>query len=117
MVKKPMLPTLPRSNRPATVRPVKYFLLLAVSFLAGCQTYTKISVSDLSGAPISDWVAEGKVKKVPEGFIVKAVERNTPPPFPTHNRYPNGRVATVVGPNIILQEIDKPDWLVELDGE
>lgn len=117
MVKKTMLPTLPRFVPPASVRAVKYFLLLAVSFLAGCQTYTKISVSDLAGAPISDWVAEGKVKKVPEGYIIKAVERDTPPPYPTHNRYPNGRVATVVGPNIILQEIDKPDWLVELDGK
>ncbi len=112
-----MLPTLPRIQRPATVRSVKYLSLLALTFLGGCHTFTQLSVTDLSGDPISTWVAEGRVRKVPEGYLIKAVERNTPTPYATNNRYPNGRAATVIGPNIILQEIDKPAWLVELDGK
>lgn len=112
-----MLPTLPKSNPPASFRAVKYLSLLALLFLSGCETFTHIAVTDLSGAPISDWVAEGRVKKVEEGYLIKAVERTTPGPYPTRNRYPNGRVATVVGPNIILQEIEKPEWIAELERQ
>jgi len=110
-----MLPALPIQNHPATFRAVKYLSLLATLALTGCQTFTHISVTDLQGDPISDWVAEGRVRKVPEGYLIKAVERRTPPPYATENRYPNGRVATVVGPNITLQEIEKPDWIKDLE--
>jgi hypothetical protein len=110
-----MLPTLPRFKRAATLRPVKYLSLLALTFLTGCQTYTHLAVTDLQGQPISDWVAEGRVHKVPEGYLIKAIERKTPAPDAICNRYPNGRAATVVGPNIILQEIEKPEWLSDME--
>jgi hypothetical protein len=110
-----MLPALPIRKHPATFRAVKYLSLLAMLALTGCQTFTHISVTDLQGDPISDWIAEGRVRKVEEGYLIKAVERRTPPPFPTLNRYPNGRAATVVGPNITFQEIDKPDWIADLE--
>jgi hypothetical protein len=113
--KNPMQQTLPTTHRPASLRPVKYLSLVALLFLSGCETFTHIAVTDLQGAPISEWIAEGRVKKSQGGYIIKAVERRTPPPYPTLNRYPNGRIATVVGPNIVLQEIDKPDWLSDME--
>ncbi len=110
---------------------MKYLLLLAFALLAGCETtrskkksddeddrkYTKLSVTDLSGNMMSEWLAEGRVKKAEQGYTINAVERHTAPPYPTDSKYPNGRICTVVGPNIILEDVEKPDWLKKLDGE
>ena len=117
-----------RPPAPATVRAVKYALLLAFFFLAGCETtkpdkdsspgkYTRFTVTDPSGDLISEWIAEGRFKKTDLGYEIRAVERRSAPPFPVTSQYPNGRHATVVGPNIVLQEIEKPDWLRKLDSE
>ena len=103
---------------------MKYFLLLAFSLLAGCETYspdgktkyTRLSVTDPSGEPISEWIAEGRVKKTDQGYDIQAVERKSAPPFPVTSHYPNRRPATVVGTHIVLEEIEKPDWLKNLDG-
>ena len=102
---------------------MKYLPLLAFALLAGCETpqpsdhrkYTKLSVTDPSGDPIAEWVAEGRVKETDQGYEIRAVERRTSAPYPATMRYPNGRDATVVGPHIILDEIEKPDWLKSLD--
>ena len=119
-----------RTSTAATVRAVKYFLLLAFALLAACENtrtkmesdsandsrkYTKLSVTDPSGDLISEWIAEGHVKKADQGYTIKAVERRTPGPYPTDSQYPNGRVSSVVGPNIVLEDIEKPDWLKKLD--
>jgi len=111
---------------------VKYLLLLAFAFLAGCETtrtrknsdadnddrkYTKLTVTDLSGDVVSEWIAEGRVKKSDQGYTIKAVERRTAPPDRTESKYPNGRLSTVVGQNIILEDVEKPEWLKKLDGE
>ena len=114
---------------------VKYIPLLALILLASCETpqrkgkvaYTKLTVTDTSGDLIAEWVAEGRVKKSgaargalvksEEGYTIMAVERLSGAPYPQHLRYPNRRVATVVGPNIVLEKIGKPDWLKELDDE
>ena len=120
-----------RLSRPrtgATLRTVKYALILAFVLLAGCETtrpdkdsspkkYTRFTVTDPSGDLISEWIAEGRFKKSDQGYEIHAVERHTAPPFPVTNQYPNGRHATVVGPNIVLEEIAKPDWLKKLDGD
>ena len=121
-----------RTSTAATVRPVKYFLLLAFALLAACENtrtrkepdadgdsrkYTKLSVTDPSGDLISEWIAEGSVKKSDQGYTIKAVERRTPGPYPTDSQYPNGRVSTVAGPNIVLEDIEKPDWLKKLDEQ
>jgi hypothetical protein len=106
-----------------TVGTVKYLLLLSVIFLAGCETtkptgeieYTRLMVTDVNGDFISEWIAEGKTTKGEWGYEINAVERRTAPPHPTTNRYPNGRKATVVGPNIILETVEKPSWLRRLD--
>jgi hypothetical protein len=119
---------LSRQHLAASVRAVKYALLLAFIFLAGCETtkpdkdsspkkYTKFSVTDASGDLISEWIAEGRFKKADQGYEIHAVERRSAPPYPVTSQYPNGRHATVVGPNIVLQEVEKPDWLKKLDGE
>ncbi len=110
-----MLPTLPPPKRPATNLAVKYLSLAALLCLSGCATFTEIKVTDLQGDPISTWVAEGPIKKANGGYAIKAIERSTPPPYPTHSRYPNGRAAMVVGPNISLQEIEKPEWVSAME--
>lgn len=102
---------------------MKYFLLLALALLAGCEAtspdgkirYTRLSVTDPSGDRIAEWIAEGRVKKTEQGYDIQAIERRSGPPFPLTTRYPNRRPASVVGTHIILEEIDKPDWLGKLD--
>ena len=121
-----------RASTAATVRAVKYFLLLAFALLAACENtrtrkdpdsdkvsrkYTQLTVTDPRGDVISEWIAEGHVKKFDQGYTIKAVERHTAPPSPTTSQYPNGRISSVVGPNIILEDVEKPDWLKKLDGE
>lgn len=107
---------------------MKYVLLLAIALLAGCETnkhkkdsdcgkYTRITVTDPSGDLISEWIAEGHVKKTEQGYEVMAVERRTAPPYPVTSQYPNGRRSTIIGPNIVLEDIEKPDWLKRLDHE
>jgi hypothetical protein len=105
---------------------VKYIPLLAFVLLAGCETtphseergkYTKLTVTDLAGDPVSEWIAEGHVSPVEQGYQIRAVERKTAPPQSMAMRYPNGRTATVAGQNIILEEVPKPDWLKKLDDE
>lgn len=104
-------------NSPASLRIVKFLPLIAFVILTGCQTYTRLSVTDLEGDRVADWVAEGSVKKVEQGYAIKAVERRSGPPNEVVTKYPNGRHTTVVGANIILQPVDKPAWLAELDAE
>ncbi len=115
-----------RTGAAANVRAVKYAPLLAIALLAGCENtstrkessqdkYTKITVTDPSGDVISEWIAEGPVKKNEQGYTIHAVERRTPGPYPTDSQYPNGRMSAVVGPNIVLEDTEKPDWLKKLD--
>ncbi len=107
---------------------MKYFLLLAFALLAACETtrsdkepshqkYTRITVTDVGGDLISEWIAEGRVKKSEQGYTIRAVERRSGPPNPQVNQYPNGRISTVTGQNIVLEETEKPEWLRKLDGE
>ena len=110
---------------------MKYLLLLAFALLTGCETtrtkkdsdaddarkYTKLTVTELSGDVVSEWIAEGRVKKADQGYTIKAVERRTAPPDRTESKYPNGRISTVAGQNIILEDVEKPEWLKKLDGE
>lgn len=110
----------------ATVRTVKYAPLLAIALLAGCENtstrketsaskYTRLTVTDPTGDVISEWMAEGPVKKDDQGYTIHAIERRTPGPYPTDSQYPNGRLSSVVGPNIVLEDAEKPAWLQKLD--
>ncbi len=121
-------PRLPSLAVAATLRTVKYALLLAIALLAGCenqntkpgpptQKYTKLTVTDLTGDLVSEWIAEGRVKKSDQGYTIRAVERWTAPPYPIHSQFPNGRPSTVAGQNIVLEDVEKPAWLKKLDGE
>lgn len=109
---------LSRKKPPDSFRSVKFFPLLAIALLTGCQThYTKFTVSDYQGARTATWVAEGHYSHNEQGYWIKAVERVSGPPNVVNNRYPNGWKALVVGPNIVHEAVEKPQWLRDLDGE
>ena len=98
-------------------------LLFAALASAACQTstsrnarYTKFRVTNYRGELVADWIAEGRFRKVDNGFRIKAVERTSAPPFVQHMRYPNGWNTTVDGPHIVYWNCGKPLWLYELDG-
>jgi len=106
---------------------VKYLPLLAFLLLGGCESqlpadkthtkYTRLTVTDSRGEFTAEWVAEGRVKKTDQGYDIDAVERKSAPPFPQTIHYPNRNPSSVTGVNIILEEIEKPDWLKKLDAE
>lgn len=105
---------------------MKYFLLFVTVLLAGCQTpptilggpsYTKLTVTDFEGEQIAEWIAEGLVRPVEQGYSIRAVQRTSGGAYPVVTKYPNGWRSTVTGPNIVKQPVDKPDWLAEIDGE
>lgn len=128
-----------------TVKLFLPLLLTGTLFMAGCQSnkfqpidlplfhgfqtwsqsktrvagskYTELTVTDMQGELVATWVAEGEVRPYQDGYLIKAVERRLPPPENLDLQYPNGRAATVVGVNIILQKVPKPLWLAELDGD
>ncbi len=105
-------------NRPATFHTVKHLPLFAIVFLSGCQTqYTRITVRDFENQPMVEWIAEGRVKKVEQGYSISAVQRTSGGAYPKASKYPNGWRTTVTGPNIVKQPVDKPDWLAGLDRD
>ncbi len=105
-------------NRPASFRAVKFLPLIAIAFFSGCQThYNKFTVTDSQGHRVATWVSEGHVSRVETGYKIRAIERLSGPPYEVETRYPNGWKTTVVGPNIVREEVPKPEWLMELDGE
>ena len=95
---------------------MKFLPLLALLALTGCQTtYTRLTVTNFDGERVSDWVAEGYVRRVEQGYAIRAVERRVEGAHPVTRRFPNGWRTTVTGANIILEEIEKPAWLEALD--
>ena len=95
---------------------MKLVPLFALLALTGCQTtYTRLSVTDFDGQPVSEFVAEGWVRRLDNGYAIRAVERRVEGPFPVTRRFPNGWRTTVVGANILMEEVEKPAWLAELD--
>jgi hypothetical protein len=95
---------------------MKFLPLFALLALAGCQTtYTRLTVTNFDGERVSEWVAEGPVHRVEQGYAVRAVERSVEGAHPVTRRFPNGWRTTVVGANILREEVEKPDWLVALD--
>ena len=97
---------------------MKFLPLLAIAFLSGCQThYTKFNVTDYQGNRVATWIAEGSYYPSDYGYKINAVERTSGPPHVMTNHYPNGWATRVVGPNITHEKVEKPAWLVDLDGK
>jgi hypothetical protein len=95
---------------------MKFLPLLALLALTGCQTtYTRLTVTNFDGERVSDWVAEGSVVRSEQGYQIRAVERSVEGAHPVTRRFPNGWRTVVVGAHIMMEEIDKPAWLVALD--
>jgi hypothetical protein len=99
---------------------MKFLPLLGLTMLlalTGCQTtYTRLTVTNYDGEPVSDFVAEGAINKREHGYDIRAVERYVEGPTPVTRRFPNGWRTTVVGANILVQEVDKPAWLAAIDA-
>ncbi len=110
------------------MKALSFLLLAGVLFVTGCQSpradskgsqteFTKFRVTNYRGDLIADWVAEGKYQKTDrDGYLIKAVERTSGPPYSQTTRYPNGWNTTVAGPHIIHWLCPKPRWLAEMDG-
>lgn len=105
-------------NRPASFRAVKFLpLFAAAALLTGCEThYTKFTVTDAEGVRKATWISEGFYYLNDQGYKIRAVERTSGEPVPVTNHYPNGWKTIVVGPNIVHERVDKPEWLRELDA-
>jgi hypothetical protein len=80
------------------------------------QNYRKITVTNLRGELVAEWIAEGNVWRRGGGYRFVAVQRITAPPFITNNHYPQGRKVLVTGPHITVAPCGKPGWLYVLDG-
>jgi hypothetical protein len=104
-----------------------FFLLAAMAF-TGCATsytnnvftrnrnYRKVRETDLQGHLIADYIAEGNVWTYGKGYRFKAVQRTNGGPLRVTSRYPQGRMMTIYGPNIVIMPCGKPRWLYEIDG-
>jgi hypothetical protein len=96
---------------------MKFLPLFALLALAGCQTtYTRLTVTNFDGERVSDWVAEGPVRRTEQGYAIRAVERSVEGAHPVTRRFPNGWRTIVVGANILQEEVAKPAWLESLDA-
>lgn len=111
-----------RVKLPRLVIPV---LLLPFLLLSGCQTdrylsvyrkYYRVRVTNPRGEFIADYIAEGSVRRTERGYVFKAVERTTPTPYMVTNQYPRGRRIEAAGPNIVVTQSGKPEWLYQMDG-
>jgi len=105
----------------------RFVLLCAIVFsLSGCalfcsvdphKQYSTVRVTDIEGRLVAEWVAEGCVLRIENGYKFKAVERVSGPPFPQVMRYPLGRHMEISGPNIVVTRCGKPLWLYHLEGQ
>ena len=100
---------------------MKFLPLLALAALAtltGCETqYTRLTSANHEGTVSAVWIAEGPTRKIDQGYRISAVERSTYGTDPVSTRYPNGWRTIATGPNILLEPVSKPHWLVELDSD
>ena len=105
-------------GRLPTSAAMKFLPLVALlALLTGCQTtYTKLTVTDFDAEPISEFIAEGLVWPLDQGYRIRAVERRVEGPYPVVRRYPNGWRTTVVGANILRERVPKPAWLEAIDA-
>ena len=102
-------------------------LLLPLLLLPGCvstrryvgydKAYYRVRVTNPRGELIADYIAQGEVKRTELGYVFKAVERTSAPPYMMTMRYPRGRRIEVAGPNIIVTPSGKPAWLYRMDGD
>ena len=99
---------------------MKFLPLLGLTMLlslSGCQTtYTRLTVTNYDGEPVSDFVAEGMIHKREHGWDIRAVERCVAGPTTVRRRFPNGWRTTVVGANILVEQVGKPAWLEAMDA-
>lgn len=81
------------------------------------KPYWRVVLTDFEGCYISEYIAEGKIAKMPdaEGYCIWAVQRRTFRPWILTYKYPLGRPVKVMGSNIIITPACKPLWLQETD--
>jgi hypothetical protein len=96
---------------------MKFLPLFGIVLLTGCQTtYHHVTVTNFDGEVVSEWVTEGPIRRNDQGYAVRAVERTVYGAHPVVRRFPNGWRTNIVGPNILREEVEKPDWLEAIDA-
>jgi hypothetical protein len=73
-------------------------------------------VTNYRGELVADWIAEGPIRKMDNGFHIKAVQRTSAGPGAQTTRYPNGWYTFVNGPHIVYWDCGKPLWLYRFEG-
>ena len=94
-----------------------------VCLLGGCAhredfcelPYWQVVTTDVEGCWISEYIAEGDVMPICNGYAFRAVQRWTFQPVILTYKYPLGRYVKVLTPNIIITPTCKPLWLKILD--
>lgn len=97
--------------------------LLALFALAGCVTYERgrgwvpryyrVVLTDYRGHMLTEWIAQGAVRRTETGFRFRAVERYHTGPTPQSIRYPEGRIVDTAGPNLTVAQCAEPRWLYD----
>ena len=97
-----------------------FLIAVVVGLLGGCAThrealcelpYWQVVVTDVEGCWISEYIAEGDVTPICNGYCFRAVQRRTFRPWILTYKYPLGRPVKVQAPNIIITPTCKPLWL------
>ena len=100
---------------------ISSFFLAAVVCLLGCGcahrdvecelSYWQVVSTDVEGCWISEYIAEGDVTPVCDGYRFRAVQRRTFRPVTLTYRYPLGRDVKAQAPLLIVTPTCKPLWL------
>ena len=78
--------------------------------------YWRVVTTDFQGRWIAEYVAEGPVKKVEEGFTFVAVQKRLFSSETLEFHYPLGRPLVVGASNVVVTPTGKPLWLARIDG-
>ena len=104
-----------------------FAILSTMLFMVACSTkptiqlsptgYTHLRVTNHRGDTEADWIARGRIRRVDEGFAIKAVAWQGSGPYRSESRYPEGWKTIVSGPHITYWNCDEPLWLFQLENK
>lgn len=98
--------------------------LLVVGLLTGCSCFSwrhpqprfyKVTTADFEGHPVAEWICEGKIHRVQDGYHFWAMQRRIFKPRILEFHYPFGRDVTVNASNVIIAPTCEPLWLARIE--